>query len=64
MSIRTVIGTKYSAIACRDFTILNSWTEQSGMRQQVGAQCVLESQLRELIGGEASRGDDVDKRTL
>ena len=31
MSISTVIGTEYSTIACRDFTMLNSITEQSGM---------------------------------
>ena len=34
------------------------------MSQQKGAQCVLESQPRELIGGEASRGDEVTERTL
>ena len=31
MSIRTVIATEYSTIACRDFNMLNSITEQSGM---------------------------------
>ena len=52
------------ARALREFTMLNSLTEQSGMSQRVGAQRVLESPLREQIGGEASRGDDVTERTL
>ena len=31
MSIRTAGGTEYSTSACKDFTILISKTEQSGM---------------------------------
>ena len=37
---------------------------QCGKSEKVGAQRVLESHPRELIGGEGSRGDDVDKRKL
>lgn len=33
LSIRTVMGTEYSTIACKDFTMLISMTEQFGMSQ-------------------------------
>ena len=38
------------------------WTERN--EPQLGVTRVLQSQLRKLIGGEASRGDDVTERTL
>ena len=43
---------------------LNRWTGQWGMKERLGAQHVLESHPRDLIGGETSRGDEVDERKL
>ena len=63
-SNRTVRSTAYNTSASREFTILIVWTEQSGMRKRLGASRVLENPPKNLIGGEASRGHDVDKRTF
>ena len=41
---------------------LVDWTERK--EQQLGVTRVLQSQPMELIGGEASRGEDVTERTL
>ena len=57
-------GTVWRTSASREFTMLNSLSEQCGMSQRVGAPRVLESQPRKLIGREATRGDDVDERKL
>ena len=63
-SNRTVRGIAYNTSASREFTILIVWTEQSGMRERLGAQRVSENPPENLIGGEASRVHDVDEWTF
>ena len=63
-SKRTAMGTMWSTSPSSEFTILIVWTEQCGMSESPRARRVLESPPRELIGGEASRGDDVTERKL
>ena len=60
----TARGTVWRTSASREFTMLNSLSEQCGMSQRIGAPLVLESQPRKLIDGEATRGDDVDEKKL